>query len=261
MVENARIAVLNNQPSYLVDKPRIYQAIAIAADSDIDRCIIIPNGKGAPIAAANGLAGSIDRQRALDPAAIHVSVEAPWFGEVQGPFTVLMPYGRATRNSKRMRPPDDGFWHPFLASAQLPHAELSLNFHGCAPPMLPVKRAPLEAPFNYPEFGTTGAASPLNLIIPAYGRRQVALSIGFELNGLAGEASWTFLGKNTIDTEDNSLIVNSSEVLQALTAVSGVDQDATYFFNGEFDYYQLQITETSPLDAGARIWGVFKAWD
>lgn len=238
-------------------------AICIGPESDVDECIILPNGVMPDIPTPIGLTGTINWQASIHPEAIHVSVERPFIGNVQGPFRVLYPYARGIVGSsspRRLRPYDDTLWFNAGSRFEARRMGIELEFHDCMPSWLPTKRAPLKVPFRYPSFGTTGL-SDVDMLIPVMGRRDLQLGIeGTLITSGGGSLTWSVAGLVVIENTDSALQLSISETLVTDT-VESADFEKSYDFDGEFDVLWIRVDETTALGNNVAVSGYVKAWD
>lgn len=258
-VQIVRFRPEENDQTFPLNAVGPWRAIAIGAESDYDRCILVPRGAGIVVASAGGLTDSLDRQPEIAADSMAVSVERPWIGPAKGPLDVLLPYGKGIYNdagtSKRARAQSIESWQQ-LSNTLYPRLELQL--YPFLPPWLPTKRAPLEVPFQYPNFGTTGE-TVVEFYVPTFGRRSLSLAIA--MSGYsAGSMRYTVTGLSGIAFMGDPVLFTIEETLQPATDKSANFQ-ATYFFDGEYDYVRLDITEPTALGALTTISGVIKAWD
>lgn len=262
-VERVRTTVKTDKDGFYVDRPGPFFAICIGPESDVDECIIIPEGKDAPVPEPAGLDGTVNWQHVLHPDAIHVSVERPFIGEIRGPFRVLYPYAHAYEGAAagvdlRLRPYNDSLW--FMAGVSVPPRQsmgIELELHTCMPTWLPTKRAPLKVPFRFPSFGSSGV-SDVDLLIPVMGRRAIQFGIDGSVD--SGSLTWSVTGLTVIEDTDGNVILSVAETLQADT-VESADFEESYRFDGEFDVLWIRIDETTAMPAAQGITGYVKAWD
>lgn len=266
VVKISRFEVTNAGLGYRIPEIGPWEAIAIGAESDVDRCIIVADGAGAPIMNPSGLDGSVDRQNYISDKAFAVSVERPWIGPVNGPLNVLLPYAKSVHETvadgiQRLRSVDQTIYQQFLVAGTdrpLYTPRLELYLYPFAPGWLPTKRAPLDFVFRFPQFGTTGETT-VGIYVPTFGRRSHSLSIEMT-DRSAGSIDWSLVGANMAEPDvGGSLVINRHD-LQA-TTTEAADFDRTYFFDGEFDFLHLTVSENAALNAGVEVQGIFKAWD
>lgn len=257
-------------PGFDVDIQGDVFAIAIGAESDVDRCHVVPSTHLAGAQSPNILADTVGRQFLLGPGARAVSVRRPHIGLIRGPYRVFYPYARQIYRSGGIDHrgtvlADGAGLYGYAPSGSddvdLVTPKLELEFYRCMPPWLPSERAPLEHAFYYNDFGTSGGYAGGTIRIPGFGRKTLSLSIGMSGRS-AGTLRWTFRGINVVGI-GGGLGVYRPEIVHNLQAATDetADFEETYFFDGEFDYYELILTEQAALNADVVVDGIIKAWD
>ena len=246
-------------------------AIQIGPESDIDRCWIFPGG-----VLENMTSPTADAQVRHSQAfrsAIKVSVESPYIGYVPaGPYAVLPPYGRSLaalsggleRGSVII---GDAGWSGSMygisdAGEGQPGLDplLQLVFHRMPVPWLPTKRPPAEWVFNVDAWSAIGAPVSHIARVPGMGRRRLSLSMRMK-DYTAGTLDWSFVGVNAVDFGTTTIGTQfHRETLETQSAVAA-NFDQSFAFDGEFDYYELTVTEVTALGAGTDLSAIIKAWD
>lgn len=239
-------------------------AVAIASDSDLDRCYICSGSPPAPEASA-GLSEA-QRQRNIDPL-IQVSVERPFIGRLNGPLYVVPPYGVVNYRTAaglvgRVVPGDQALYNMPSSGSLGPSdrgTRLRLQLYPFLPPFIPEKRAPLEHTFFWPLYDTLpGTSANKSIIVPGFGRKQLSLSL--KMSGWdSGDLTWNMYGINHATSMVSATEWSAQHTLSGPN-VEGADFNRTYFFDGEFDYYWLALDATS-LATNVEVSGFIKAWD
>jgi hypothetical protein len=233
----------------LIEIGGLWGAVAIGAASDLDRCWLFPKSQIDSIAA--GTNGASKRQEAFRNGRL-VSVERPFIGQLEGPFYALSAYALDVLQSGGVAE-RGGIHEVALGGNSLILPQLELDFYKMVPPWLPTKRAPYEQAI-YRESASLGTFR-----FPGWGRRAQSLSLS--LGGrTTGTLTWRLQGINAASWPVVSGVADEHPHDLQGSTVESADFDRTYFFDGEFDYYVLTLTNGA-LDAGAVTGAIWKAWD
>jgi hypothetical protein len=229
-------------------------AIAIAGDSEIDRCWIFPE---TDVPAVRTPTVNFTSRVNYFERGILVSAERPYIGHLKGNFAALLPYATADFRTdstgivfERGIPIVDGFGSDGMFGDGRRFPFCALEFFAGTPPWLPTSRAPREYVYSCSEFGTSGESSKV-FRVPSYGRRY--WSIAIEMTGrTAGSLNSTIKGWRGLNWPQIGASIEIDESLLATTTDSA-DFDRTYEGTAEFDWLEVTIAENAALNADAQV--------
>lgn len=221
--------------------------VAIAGQSEIDRCWVFPKGDG-PAVEGRAFTGITHHQHNLFERGILVSAKRPFIGEIEGPYSILLPYAPAVYHHSStsheratiLRASNYG------QSGALP--SLDLEFFRCVPSWLPSQRAPREYVYRSDDFGTGTGDSSKTFRVPAFGRRYI--SIALDAIVLGGTINLTIKGIKGCDW--TSVTIDARETLLATESLT-TDTARIYEFTGEFDFVEVTLAEGSALSADSAV--------
>lgn len=245
-------------------------AVQIGPESDIDRCWIFSGGEADAILAPT--ADSQVRHNAAFRLGQKLSVECPYIGYLdRGPYKILLPYARSTivlagvleRGSPIVG--DTGWPSSMYGISDAGEGQIGLDpllqlvFHRMPPTWLPTKRPTAEWVFSVDAWSTLGAPISHTARVPGFGRDRVSLSLKLKDVTGGGTLDWSFIGVNAMDPGANDTQIHRETLASGAAIAANFDE--TYFFDGEYDYYELTVTESAAFGAGTDLQAIVKLRD
>lgn len=248
----------NSEKLVTVDVARaVYGAIAIGAESEFDRCWVFPKGQLPARVQSPAVNLSIE-QLFAGAGGFLVSAERPWVGQVEGPFTVLLPYATsifrgASSGFERVTPVSEnmsgaiagGGMVGFPGNGRLP--SLVLDFHAETPRWLPSERSPREYVYLAADFGTS---STKRFRVPTYGRRYTSIALKMTGYG-SGTLRAAITGYRALGFPINGQLEITEEMLAATDFTA--DFSRIYESTAEYDFIEVLLTEQAAMSADALV--------